>query len=70
MRDLAKKTRPLLALILLLLSGCIVSDLSNGFDPKTPAGLFLNLNAESVLGSGSTVCVFDRSKFDSCTLGP
>jgi len=73
MRNIAKKARPLLALSLLALSSCIVSDLSNSFDPKTPSGLLLNLNTESILGSGaagSSVCVFDTSKFDSCTLGP
>lgn len=77
MRDLAKKIRPLLALILLSLSGCIVSDLSNSFDPKSPAGLLLNLTTGSISASGTDsgpsgpkTCVFDKSKFDSCTLGP
>ncbi|EHQ07122.1 hypothetical protein Lepil_2447 [Leptonema illini DSM 21528] len=77
MRGLAKKIRPLLALILLSLSGCIVSDLSNSFDPKSPAGLLLNLTGGSISSSGTNsgpsgpkTCVFDTSKFDSCTLGP
>lgn len=80
MRNIAKKARPFLALSLLSLSGCIVSDLSNSFDPKTPAGLLLNLNQASTSETRSTpsesdnpplstVCVFDRSQFDSCTLG-
>lgn len=77
MRNIAKKTRPLLALSLLSLSGCIVSDLSNSFDPKSPAGLLLNLTSGSSSASGTNsglsvppTCVFDTSKFDSCTLGP
>jgi len=77
MRNVVKKARPFLALSLLSLSGCIVSDLSNSFDPKSPVGLLLNLSTGSISASGTDsgpsgpkTCVFDKSKFDSCTLGP
>lgn len=55
----------LLASAGLLFSGgtCLVSDLSNDFDLKSPQGYLLFLGAQAG-------CRFDEGAFDSCTFGP
>lgn len=52
-------------------SGCLVSNLHNGFDLKTPAGFLGYLGGLTrTEPSGSKTCMFDASRFDSCELGP
>ncbi len=59
----------LLIIVVMISSSCLVSDLHNGFDLKSPGGFVLYLTGPD--SGGSTLeCVFDAASFDSCNLGP
>ncbi len=47
--------------------GCLVSNLHNGFDLKSPTGAFFYL---VLPGLQSGECAFDSGRFGSCTFGP
>lgn len=50
-------------------SSCIVSNLSNGFDLKSPGGILMYLG---ILQSRSNLppCNFDEGAFDTCSYSP
>lgn len=52
-------------LLALSLQSCVISDLSNRFDPKN-GGFVLGDFLGSSGGGGSGGCVFDGGNFDSC----
>lgn len=55
--------------------GCLVSNLSNSFDLKSPSGFLGYLTVgEAPFGTraaaGSSTCVFDQGAFDACRTAP
>ncbi|MCE9597369.1 MAG: hypothetical protein K8S54_05315 [Spirochaetia bacterium] len=57
------------SLILFLGSGCLVSNLSNGFDLKSPSG-FLGYLGSFTQGQPLPPCNFDEGLFDTCSYSP
>lgn len=58
-----------LALLVVSLTGsCLVSNLSNSFDLKSPSGFLGYLGVLKTTAAPD--CSFDAGNFDSCSFGP
>jgi len=51
----------------LSLQSCVISDLSNRFDPKNGGFIIGDFLGSLSDGGSSGSCVFDGGNFDSCT---